>query len=127
LNFGTPQPATTTPLFSGGAFLTAGSASNVQAAHEIFPSSVTAFNNAGLIKVPFTVTAGNVGTTYTLSWNPVLTQMTNQLATPLNLMLLPGSITIAAIPELAAFQGLSFVGLVSAAAVYINRRRKLAT
>ena len=127
LNFAAAQPATTTPLFSGGAFLSFGNASNVQAAHDIFPSSVTAFNNAGLIKVPFTVTAGNVGTTYTLSWDPVLTQMTDQAALPLNLTLLPGSITIAAIPEVAAWQGLSFVGLVSAAAVYINRRRKLAT
>jgi hypothetical protein len=127
LNFAAAQQATTAPLFSGGAFFNFGNASNVQAAHDIFPSSVTAFNNAGLIKVPFTVTAGNVGATYALSWNPVLTQMTDQAANPLNLTLLPGSITIAAIPEVSAWQGLSFVGVVSAIAVCINRRRKLET
>ena len=125
LNFAAAQAATTTPLFSGGVFLNFGNASNVQTAHDVV-TAVTAFNNAGLIKVPFTVTPGNVGTTYALTFG-ALNQMSDQLALPLSLTLVPGSITVAAIPEIAAWQGLSIVGLVCAAAVYVNRRRKFAT
>jgi hypothetical protein len=129
LTFSAAQAATTSPLFTGGAFNSFGTSTNVQAAHDIVPSSVFMFNNAGLIKVPFTVAAGNVGTTYHLNWGPL-----NQLAysaglsvTTYPLTLINGSITVtSAVPEPPVWEQLSIeVLLVGVGMVVIKLRRRM--
>ena len=128
LTFSAAQAATASPLFTGGSFNSFGTATNVQAAHDIVPSSVFTFDNAGLIKVPFTVAPGNVGTTYHLNYG-----LLNELAfssgtsvTTYPLTLIGGSITVtSAVPEPPVWEQLSIEVLcvgVGLAVVKMRRR-----
>jgi hypothetical protein len=131
LAFSAAQAATTSPLFTGGSFLSFGTATNVQAAHDIVPSSVSMFNNAGLIKVPFTIAAGNVGTTYHLNWGSLneIAFSSGMSVTTYPLTLINGSITVtaAAVPEPPVWLQLSievlFVG-VGMAVIKLRRRMR---
>jgi hypothetical protein len=130
LTFSAAQAATTSPLFTGGSFTSFGTSTNVEAAHDIVPSSVFMFNNAGLIKVPFTVAAGHVGTTYHLDWGSLneLAYSAGMSVTTYPLTLINGSITVtAAVPEPPVWKQLSievlFVG-VGMAVLKLRRRMR---
>jgi hypothetical protein len=100
--FGAASAAVTSPLFSAGTFTDFGTAQRVLAAHDVFevaPGYVTA-NNAGLVRVPFTVAAGQTGT-FTLNLGP-LTQLAYANATAAMLTTFTGSI-IVAVPEVGAW------------------------
>ena len=131
LTFSAAEAATTTPLFTLGSFNSFGTATNVQAAHDIVPNSVVTFDNAGLIKVPFTIAAGNVGTTYHLNWGPLneIAYSVGMSVTTYPLTLINGSITVtaAAVPEPPVWLQLSievlFVG-VGMAVIKLRRRMR---
>lgn len=95
-----------TPLFDGGSFssLTAGQA--VKAAADLFtstPTSVPAFNVAGLVSVAFAAAPGQFGT-YSLDFG-TLNQFTDAGATPIPITLRGGSISIVlAVPEAGAWR-----------------------
>jgi hypothetical protein len=128
ITFSTPQAATTTPLIAAGTFSAFGSypSTNVKAAHDTDPPGgpVAGFDNAGLVKVPFTVAPGNVGSTFAVTFNSAFTQIANNFTPYGTLSLVGGSISVA-IPEPGAWMGFSLVALVCAAAALVNRRRKL--
>src|SRR5689334_10302514 len=111
LSFAAAQNATTTPLFSSPAFFGSfGTASNPKGAADNDLTSVPTFNNAGLIKIPFTVAPGNLGTTYHLTLNSLTTEIAN-LGSAYPLTLIGGSIFVT-LPEAAAWKQLSVVAIV---------------
>ena len=124
LSFAAAMNATTTPLFTSPAFFASfGTASNPQAAADNGGTSVSTFNNAGLIKIPFTVAPGNLGTTYHLTLNSLTTEIANG-ASAYPLTLIGGSIFVT-LPEAAAWKQLSLVALIGVTvmgAVKVRRR-----
>jgi hypothetical protein len=127
LTFATPVPATTTPLFTpSNSNFTAHAMSNQPHAADDANASAVAFNQAGLATFPFTIAAGTpIGTTYTLSLVGVTEfgdAMGNAFA---NVDFSDtGLISVAAIPEPAAWMGLALVSSLTAAVVFIYRRAR---
>jgi hypothetical protein len=70
---------------------------------------VSTFNNAGLIKIPFTVAPGNLGTTYHLTLNSLTNEIAN-LGSAYPITLIGGSIFVT-LPEAAAWKQLSVVAV----------------
>lgn len=131
LSFAAAQPATTSPLFTGGFFGDYGTSTNVRALHEIIPSSVPMFNGAGLLKIPFTIAAGNIGTTYHLNFGPLneFTYTSGTTVTTYPLTLIGGSISVTSVPEVVGWKQLvvatSLCGL-GFVVVKLRRRTALA-
>jgi hypothetical protein len=123
LSFAAAQNATTMPLFASPIFSNFGTASNPKAAADTDGTSVATFNNAGLIKIPFTVAPGNLGTTYHLTLNSLTNEIAN-LGTAYPITLIGGSIFVT-LPEAAAWKQLSLVALIGVTvmgAVKLRRR-----
>lgn len=125
VTFGTPTPVMTTPLFSEGEgnFSNMSNASTVLFLRDLAsatPEYVLAFNAAGLIRVPFTVSAGSLGT-FSINLLETNTELVNSAGDPLAFTPGNGSITvIAAVPEAGAWKlltGAAAVALVVAALV----------
>jgi hypothetical protein len=118
LSFAAAQNATTTPLFPSPAFFASFGTSSDNGA-----TSVSTFNNAGLIKIPFTVAPGNLGTTYHLTLNSLTNEVAN-LGSPYPLTLVGGSIFVT-LPEAAAWKQLSLlvlIGVIGMGAIKLRRR-----
>jgi hypothetical protein len=134
LSFTTLSSTTTaTPLFPAPLD---GSSSLIPTAHpgwrvnanDDVDSNIPAFNNAGLAKVSYTIAAGNIGTTYPMTFDSVgmaLTAIATFDGMPYDVTLTGGSITVAAIPEPGAFVlvGLAaIVSLVFSTAAWLHKR-----
>jgi len=127
LSFAAAQRATTSPLFgTNGFFGSFGTSTNVQAAGDVTPSSLPSFNGAGLLKVPFTIAAGNLGTTYHLNFGPLneITYTNGSTVTSYPLTLIGGSILVT-VPEAAAWKQFTAVVMLAGiglAVVKVRRR-----
>jgi hypothetical protein len=84
------------------------------------PNSAPAFNGAGLVRIPFTIAAGNFGQTWTLSLNPGLTDISDDIGNSYTVTLQNGSIS--AVPEAGAWQLLLVATGAVAIALAVRRR-----
>lgn len=124
VTFGAASPAVTSPLFSAGTFTNFGTAARVLAAHDVFeamPSFETAGDNRGLLKVPFSVAAGQSGT-FALTFG-ALSQVSYANATAAPITLIGGSI-IVAVPEVGAWGLLAAVTTVVIGGRFARRRQR---
>jgi hypothetical protein len=132
LSFQTPQQATTMPLFSDGDFTgdfidadLDGMENDPLASHDA-GTSRDAFQNAGLARFPFTIAANvPVDTQYVIDLVDLIEfgdsmgmEYTNVNVTDV------GSITVAAIPEPAAWMSLALVASLSSVAGFIYHRAR---
>jgi hypothetical protein len=127
-----PESAIPGPLFTAGMspnFTTFGSypSTHVQAANDILspppPDTVAAVDGNTLLRVPFSVAPGHVGEVYTLTLSSMFTQVADFNGVVYPISLDHGTITVAAIPEAAAWRALLIVALISAIVVATQRRR----
>jgi hypothetical protein len=129
--FGAPTTSLTNPLFvsAGSAFTNSSTSQTVQVLHDLASAldpSLPAFNGAGLIRVPFTVTAGVFGQ-FALSFAAQSNEIVDAGGNSVAFTQLGGSINvISAVPEASGWQLLSLVASVAAIGVLIKRRGRVA-
>jgi hypothetical protein len=128
LEFTAVQNAMTMPLFPDTNFDASSSSSTNVLAFNFSddPMGVPAFDQAGLIKVSFTIAPGTVGA-FNLVWNPFFTQLSDGEGNAIDVELRGGSITVGAagVPEPAAWQIWLLLALVCSAAARLRTRGAL--
>jgi hypothetical protein len=131
LSFQTPQQATTMPLFTDGDFTddfidadSDGVENDPIASHDA-GTSRDAFQNAGLARFPFTIAPDvPLGTQYVIELVELIEFGDLMGMEYTNVALNHGSITVAAIPEPAAWMGLALVASASAIVAFIKHRAR---
>jgi hypothetical protein len=132
VTFGTPTPVMTNSLFGAGDgnYTDMSSASTVLILRDLASAStpyVLAFDAAGLIRVPFSVSAGALGT-FSLNLLELNSEFVSSAGDPIAFTPGNGSITvIAAVPEAAAWKLLAGAGaLAIAMSIVVQRLRSRA-
>jgi hypothetical protein len=129
LAFGAADRATTSPLFGPSAFFGSfGTSTHVEAASDVTPGSVPSFDGAGLLKVPFTIAAGNLGKTFHLNFGPLneITYTNGTTVTTYPITLIGGSILVT-IPEAAAWKQLVAVLMLTGVGIAVVKLRRRVT
>jgi hypothetical protein len=88
-------------------------------ANDDVDTDISAFNNAGLAKISYTIAAGNVGTTYPMTFDATgmaLTALATAAGGEYSLTLIDGSITV--VPEPSAFLVMGAAALLATGCAY---------